>query len=83
MTTSLFSSFFWDRTASNPVSEASVYTINSLLKSGYYKIGAVINHFFSCLKAVCCLVVQLKGVSFFNNNVIGLAIREKSFINFR
>ena len=82
MTTSLFFSFFWDRTAPNPVSEASVYTINGLLKSGYCKIGAVINHFFSYSKAVCCLVIQLKGVSFFNNSIIGLAIWEKSFINF-
>ena len=82
MTTSLFSSFFWDRTAPNPVPEVSVYTINGLLKSGYCKIGAVINRFFSWSKAVCCLVVQLKGVSFFNNSVIGLAMREKSFMNF-
>ena len=65
------------------ITDASVVSINSLSKSGYYKIGFSQSKIFNISKATCISCVHLKIISFFNRFDKGLASFENFEINRR
>ena len=62
-------------------SEPYAYNINSLLKLGFLKIGALVIADLIFWKAYLPSFIHTKGTSFFNIRVIRLTILEKSWMN--
>src|SRR6266542_2209765 len=83
MTLSLPSSSSWANTASNPISDASVYNLNDLSKFGCALIGSLVSFSLRLSKAVCLAGPQYSGVSLFSISYIGPAPSAWSFTYWR
>jgi len=72
----------WERIAPIASSDASVVKMKGLFQSGYANTGCDINLFFKDSNECCCSFVQTKVTDFWRSFVNGLAIFEKSLMNF-